>query len=84
MSAAKVTVTRTYQLGASSTFETTDAADFRATVISDARDQRAGGDMQGIGYSVPSVADARAIGAEDTVGGWYVRDLDLEIGVVAS
>ena len=76
-----ITVERQFRLGGESTFEVRDAAGFFARVIADRRMQRLGGDCQGIGYSVETEADARAIGAEDTVGGWYHRDLDLVIGV---
>lgn len=64
-----ITVERGFQLGGESSFEVRDAAGFFARVIADRRMQRLGGDCQGIGYSVETEADARAIGAEDTVGG---------------
>ena len=72
---------RNYQLGGGSSFEVSTIDEFFAAVCDDRRSQRAGGDCQGLGYSVATEADAEAIGAEDTVGGWYHRDLDQLIGV---
>lgn len=74
-------VSREYALGGRSTFEAADAADFARMVLADRRTQRRGGDTQGITYSVAGAAAAAAIGAEDTVGGWYVRAVDVLLGV---
>jgi hypothetical protein len=76
-----ICVERVFQLGGASSFEVADSAGFVRAVLSDRRAQRTGGDCQGLQYEVETEADALALGAEDTVGGWYHRDLDLVINV---
>ena len=78
-----IKVRRTYQLGGEVTFRVKGPAGFAASVARTRRVMARGGDSQAVGYSVASADDARAIGAEDTASGWYVRDLDVVIRVAA-
>ena len=80
----RVLVRRLYGLGhEGANFTARTPRGFARKVASDARAQREGGDLQGITYIVPTEADARALGAVDTVGGWLVREagviLDVEV-----
>ena len=80
---AAIEVERTYQLGGSSIFRASSAAHFARRVFADRRASAASGDLQGVGYAVASAEDARALGAEDTTSGWYVRDLELVLEVTS-
>ena len=76
---ALIGITRRYQLSDrdGATFGAATGDDVLAQLCADRRAMREGGDVQGLAYVVASAADARSLGAHETVGGeWYLPAID--------